>query len=102
MPRSPRASAMRAPMQLHRELCLKCRRPASVCWCGALKPMHSPTRVVFVQHPRESRVPISTCRMAHLSLPNSELHVRLNGEGLALADDAAVLFPSDGAVKVSK
>jgi DTW domain-containing protein YfiP len=64
--------------------------------------MHSPTRVVFVQHPRESRVPISTCRMAHLSLPNSEMHVALGGEDLALADDAAVLFPSDDAVDVAK
>jgi DTW domain-containing protein YfiP len=64
--------------------------------------MHSSTRVVFVQHPRESRVPISTCRMAHLSLPNSELHVALGGEHLALPPDAAVLFPSDDAVDVAK
>lgn len=64
--------------------------------------MHSPTRIVFVQHPRESRVPISTCRMAHLSLPNSELHVALTGEALELPPDAAVLFPSDDAVDVTK
>lgn len=64
--------------------------------------MQSPTRVVFVQHPREARVPISTCRMAHLSLPNSELHVALNGEALELPPDAAVLFPSDDAVDVAK
>jgi DTW domain-containing protein YfiP len=64
--------------------------------------MHSATRVVFVQHPRESRVPISTCRMAHLSLPNSELHVALGGDHLHLAEDAAVLFPSDDAVDVSR
>ncbi len=82
----------------YRDLCLTCRRPKSVCWCHALRPMQSATRVVFVQHPRESRVPISTCRMAHLSLPNSELHV---GMGLKAAPpDAAVLFPSDDAVDV--
>jgi DTW domain-containing protein YfiP len=86
----------------YRAQCFTCRRPKSVCWCEALKPMHSPTRVIFVQHPRESRVPISTCRMAHLSLPNSELHVGLTGEGIALPSDAAVLFPSDGAVDVTK
>src|SRR5262249_27529561 len=84
-----------------RSLCYRCRRPKSVCWCSALKPMHSATRVVFVQHPRESRVPISTCRMAHLSLPNSEMHVAMGGEQLELADDAAVLFPSDDAVDVA-
>lgn len=60
-----------------RALCLRCRRPRAVCWCGALRPVGSRTRVVFLQHPRESRVAVSTCRMAHLSLPNSELHVGL-------------------------
>ena len=84
-----------------RDVCYRCRRPQAVCWCASLKPMHSPTRVVFVQHPRESRVPISTCRMAHLSLPNSELHVAMRPEGLKLPPDAAVLFPSDGAVDVT-
>src|SRR3954468_16689189 len=85
---------------IHRSLCLKCLRPQSVCWCGALKPMHSTTRVIFVQHPRESRVPISTCRMAHMSLPNSEMHV---GLGLSeVPDDVAVLFPSEGAVDVQQ
>jgi DTW domain-containing protein YfiP len=91
-----------APDGEFRTLCFTCRRPKSVCWCGALKPMHSATRVIFVQHPRESRVPISTCRMAHLSLPNSELHVGLTGEGLELPGDAAVLFPSEGAVDVTR
>ncbi len=73
-----------------------------VCWCHALKPMHSPTRIVFVQHPREARVPVSTCRMAHLSLPNSELHVAMHGEALELPPDAAVLFPSEEAVDVKE
>ncbi len=92
----------------YRELCLTCRRPKAVCWCGALTPMHSSTRVVFVQHPRESRVPISTCRMAHLSLPNSEMHVALTAEQnvrlteAAQEDGAAVLFPSAEAVDVAQ
>ena len=59
---------------------------AIVCWCDALKPIDSRTRVVFIQHPRESRVPISTCRMAHRSLPNSELHI-----GLGAVGDASIL-----------
>lgn len=89
-----------------RELCLTCRRPRSVCWCHALMPVDSRTRVVFIQHPREARVPVSTCRMAHLSLPNSELHVALKAEGDARLESVcalpgtAVLFPSESATDV--
>ncbi|HEY1088894.1 MAG TPA: DTW domain-containing protein, partial [Archangium sp.] len=89
-----------------REVCLRCRRPKTVCWCDAITRVPSQTRVVFIQHPRESKVPISTCRMAHLSLPNSELHIGLKAEGnptleaLANQDGVAVLFPSESAVDV--
>lgn len=90
-----------------RRVCWRCRRPRSVCWCAQLVPVESQTRVVFLQHPRESRVPISTCRMAHLSLPNSELHVGLGARGNSALEavcaegDAAVLFPSSQALDVS-
>lgn len=89
-----------------REVCLRCRRPRSVCWCAAITQVPSQTRVVFIQHPREAKVPISTCRMAHLSLPNSELHVGLSAvgnaslEALCREDGVAVLFPSESAVDV--
>jgi DTW domain-containing protein YfiP len=90
----------------HRQLCLRCRRPKRVCWCDAVVPIESRTHVVFVQHPREAKVPISTCRMAHLSLPNSELHVELKAEGNARLEalckepSTALLFPSDEATDV--
>ncbi len=91
----------------HREVCLRCRRPRSVCWCGAVTQVPSQTRVVFIQHPREAKVPISTCRMAHLSLPNSELHVGLSAVGnpslealCAKPGGVAVLFPSESATDV--
>ena len=83
-----------------RPTCTRCRRPKVVCWCAALTPAESQTRVVFVQHPLESKVAVSTCRMAHLSLPNSELHVALGAEGnprleaLCQEPDTWVLFPS--------
>lgn len=93
----------------HRELCLRCRRPRSVCWCDAVTQVPSATRVVFIQHPREAKVPISTCRMAHLSLPNSELHVALSAVGdpglealCAKPGGVAVLFPSESAVDVDE
>ncbi|MFZ5439416.1 MAG: tRNA-uridine aminocarboxypropyltransferase [Myxococcota bacterium] len=97
---------MEVAVAAHRELCLRCRRPRSVCWCDAVTPVPSATRVVFIQHPREARVPISTCRMAHLSLPNSELHIGLSAAGnpaleaLAGQPGVAVLFPSESAVDV--
>ncbi len=89
-----------------RELCLRCRRPKTVCWCSAVTQVPSQTHVVFIQHPREAKVPISTCRMAHLSLPNSELHVGLSAvgnpslEALCAEEGVAVLFPSESAVDV--
>lgn len=92
--------------QRFREVCLRCRRPARVCWCHALTPVDSRTRVVFIQHPREARVPVSTCRMAHLSLPNSELHVALRAqanprlEAVCALPGTAVLFPSESATDV--
>lgn len=92
----------------HREVCLKCRRPKQVCWCSAVTQVPSQTRVVFIQHPREFRVPVSTCRMAHLSLPNSELHVALSAvgtpslEAVCRAEGTAVLFPTEDAVDAEK
>lgn len=89
-----------------RPSCLRCRRPEPVCVCDALRPVDSRTRVVFLQHPREARVPVSTCRLAHLSLPNSEMHVALRPEGhprleaLVRAPGTMVLFPGPGAIDV--
>jgi DTW domain-containing protein len=95
---------MGEPNTAYRELCLECRRPKRVCWCDAVTKVQSTTHVVFIQHPREFRVPVSTCRMAHLSLPNSELHVALTATGTPALEDAcrrpgtAVLFPTQDAV----
>jgi DTW domain-containing protein YfiP len=56
--------------------------------------------VVFLQHPRERRVAIGTARMAHLALPNSELHEGISFAGraaieaLAADPSVAVLFPA--------
>ncbi len=87
-----------------RAICSRCRRPQSACWCEALVPVEARTRVVFLQHPRESRVAIGTARIAQLGLTRSELH-----EGISFSDNAriqellsqpgtALLFPGEGAV----
>jgi DTW domain-containing protein YfiP len=88
-----------------REMCWRCRRPKRVCYCAAVRPIDTRTRVVILQHPRESDVPINTARIAELSLSNSALHVGIDFASdralqAALSDPAApavLLYPSDGA-----
>lgn len=88
-----------------REMCWECRRPMRVCYCAAVQPVETRTRVVILQHPRESDVPINTARIAELALSNSTLHVGLDfardaSLAAALSDPAApavLLFPSDDA-----
>ena len=90
-----------------RTICAHCRRPSVTCWCDRLTPLQSRTRTCFLQHPRESRVAIGTARMAHLSLPNSELHrgVEFGSHArvreLAAAEGTALLFPGEGAIEPS-
>jgi DTW domain-containing protein YfiP len=69
----------------HREVCGRCRRPRTVCYCAHLVSLETRTRVLLLQHPRERHVPIGTARLAHLCLPGSELRV-----GVDFDDDRAV------------
>ncbi|HWV39856.1 MAG TPA: tRNA-uridine aminocarboxypropyltransferase [Vulgatibacter sp.] len=80
-----------------RPTCLRCRRPISFCWCRLIEPVDTRTRLVFLQHHRESRVRIGTARMAHLALPNSEFHVGVRFS-LRPGPRTAVLFPGDDAL----
>ena len=88
----------------HRELCLRCRRPKRACWCPHLRPVESATRACILQHLGERRTAIGTARMAHLSLPNSELHLGVCFEDhqrvreLAATAGTALLFPCEGAI----
>jgi len=86
-------------------MCLRCRRPARVCYCAALPHLPTRTRVVILQHPRERDMPIGTARMASLCLPSAELHVGVRWSehpalAAALADPARppiLLYPGAGA-----
>jgi len=70
-----------------------------------VEPISTQTRVVILQHPRESDVPINTARIAELVLSNCSLHVGLDfardaGLAAALSDPAApavLLYPSEDA-----
>ena len=68
-----------------RTVCPECERPESVCLCATLVRVPTRTRVVILQHPRESVVPINTARIAEKALPNSERHV-----GVEFAESARV------------
>ena len=56
-----------------REICLRCRRARSQCYCDQIVPVRAEPWFVILQHPRERRKGIGTARMAHLSLPDSRL-----------------------------
>jgi DTW domain-containing protein len=98
-------AALRGGADPTRTVCRRCRRPGSCCYCAHLAPIPSATRVVFLQHPRESKVAIGTCRMAHLALADSELHLGVSFEAhprlRALVGEAcgevAVLYPGGDA-----
>ena len=91
-------------------MCWECRRPARVCYCAAVEPIETRTRVVILQHPRESDVPINTARIAELALSNSTLHVGLDfsrdaGLSTALSNPEAppvLLYPSDDAKDLAR
>jgi DTW domain-containing protein YfiP len=88
-----------------RAMCAECGRPESVCLCASLVRVPTRTRVVILQHPRESNVPINTARIAERALPNSERHVGVEfgecapvREALAKPEAPAILlYPGPGA-----
>jgi DTW domain-containing protein YfiP len=87
-----------------RSVCADCSRPAVVCLCGALQRIHARTRVVILQHPRESDVPINTARLVELTLEGAERHVAIKLDEVPrlrarLSDPAApaiLLYPGEG------
>jgi DTW domain-containing protein YfiP len=91
-------------------MCWRCCRPMRVCYCAAIRPIETHTRVVILQHPRESDVPINTARIAELSLSSSTLHVGLDFSTdrallAALSDAEAppiLLFPGEGAKDLAR
>jgi DTW domain-containing protein len=88
-----------------RSVCARCERPSVVCVCATLSPLQTRTRVVMLQHPRESDVPINTARLVELQLERAELHVGIRlgevPELRARLDDPGappiLLYPGEGA-----
>jgi DTW domain-containing protein YfiP len=84
-----------------REVCSSCGRPRVVCICAHIHPLATRTRVVVLQHPRESEVPINTIRIARLVIPSMQCLVGVEFENdrrleSALSDEMhppVLLFP---------
>lgn len=91
-----------------RPTCYDCFRPASLCYCDTLRPVDNRTRVVVVQHPRESFHPLNTARIAEGCLQRvqvvrarpSEVDAELST--LDLPPDAALLFPAADAQDIDE
>lgn len=60
-----------------RSVCSGCSRPSVVCICASVRRISTQTRVVILQHPRESDVPINTARLVELQLERAERHVAI-------------------------
>ena len=58
-----------------RSVCSGCSRPSVVCLCSSIRRVATRTRVVILQHPRESDVRINTARLVELQLERAERHV---------------------------
>ena len=73
-----------------RECCPVCGRPERACYCRFVNPVSTRTKVLILQHPRESRVAINTARIARLCLPGAEIRVGIAWEpGSEVADTLA-------------
>ena len=94
---------MSAPAAAPPSRCLRCWRPAALCYCRTLVPVRTRTHVVIFQHPRERIVRTGTARLAHLGLEGSELHVgvrfdehpRLRALAAEPRGSVALLYPGD-------
>lgn len=89
-----------------RQNCYRCRRPLSACYCKYIKAVPSGIKFVFLMHPKEAkRQRTGTGRLAHLSLPESEiltgidfsLDERLNALLSSPEYAPVLLYPQSGA-----
>jgi DTW domain-containing protein YfiP len=93
-----------------RSICSGCSRPTVVCICASIRRVATQTRVVILQHPRESDVAINTAKLVELQLERAERHVAIKlSEAPALqarlhdpAAPAILLYPGPDARDLSE
>jgi len=69
---------------MKRQLCSRCERPLSVCYCHRLIPIENHWPIWILQHHREKKHAIGTAKIAMLSLGNM---LTLNDKEAALNTD---------------
>ena len=83
--------------------CIRCCRPAELCFCASIPDIDNRTDVLIVQHRRERFHAFNSARIVHQSLNRCRLladHTpRLAGRfaSTPLSDRAALLYPGDDA-----
>ena len=88
--------------------CYRCMRPQAQCLCADVVPVATATRVVVLQHPRESRHPFGTARLLRLWMPQARIEVAHGGfdevlrHEVEVPEDAAVLYPHPEAVDLAE
>ena len=94
-----------------RDLCLRCLRPKSSCYCKYTKPVDSKVKFVFLMHPKEAKKNrTGTGRLASLCLPDSEIIMGIdfssNERLQALLNDPQyfpmLMYPGEDAWNASK
>lgn len=91
-----------------RKQCPRCGRPTRACYCEHVSTITTQSRVLILQHPRESRVAINTARIVRASLPGSDLltGVAFGDEMRPWLDDPSrepvLLYPGPEARDVSQ
>ncbi|MFO1076141.1 MAG: tRNA-uridine aminocarboxypropyltransferase [Planctomycetota bacterium] len=88
--------------------CYRCWRPEDLCLCPSLPTVHTATRVVVIQHPKERTHPFGTARLLRLCMPNAEVHTVYGGLDTNRAHPrdlpaaAAGLYPPAAAVDIAE
>jgi DTW domain-containing protein len=93
------------PLFVPRATCVKCLRPETVCVCGSVERIETKTRVIVLQHPRETDVGINTVRIAAQALANSEVRVGIafpeNPDWLTPDRPVGLLYPGTDAIDIT-
>ncbi|WP_111976896.1 tRNA-uridine aminocarboxypropyltransferase [Algibacillus agarilyticus] len=81
-----------------RQICERCYRPQTVCYCSIIKRVDNPFSIRIIQHKLEQFKAKGTARLAELSLDNCDIEiVDPNVESWMLHAQDIVLFPTDDA-----
>jgi len=89
-----------SPRTLPEGSCTGCWKPTSLCVCAEVRPLANQLEVLILQHPQETKNPLSTTRLLSASLKNCTHRIGLCWRSLsqalggrpALASEWVVLF----------